>query len=113
MGILDALFGGGSMMQMNPNAVAKPFGERLTSGMGSQGGLLGRMGLGDHPQQSGQASPSFGQPGGLLELLKGNRQGQRPMDQNYFPPAPQQGMGGAQNLQQLIQAFLAQNNRGG
>ncbi|TPN03807.1 hypothetical protein FJ973_29635 [Mesorhizobium sp. B2-1-3] len=104
MGILDAMFGGGSLLQVNPNAASHPFMERLTSGLGQEGGLLQRMGMGQHGNEP--IDNHFGRPGGLLELLRnstsqGGGTGQQPGQ------APQTG-----GLAELIASMISQNRRG-
>lgn len=103
MGILSALFGGGSPFQINPKAMDQPFSQRLTSGWGSEGGLLSHMGLGNFANQKGQAFQ--GRKGGLMELLNNTSQaGQQPSQQTQ--PSMQSG---PTNLLDLIKQF--QNNR--
>lgn len=113
MGLLDFL---GGLGQAN----AAPWAQRLTSGMGQQGGMLQQMGLG---RFGGQTTPGMGQQmgqgnnfatflHGLGSQLQGGQQGQQGQ-QDQSSPLQQQQAGQPQTpgLAALIQQYLQQNMR--
>ncbi|MBZ9922193.1 hypothetical protein LB579_31420 [Mesorhizobium sp. BR1-1-7] len=114
MGLLDALFGGGSPMQANPNAVPQPFMDRLTSGVGHQGGLLQHMGMGQYGDQP--MDNHFGKSGGLLELLRnstshgGGASSPQPGQLPGQTPTPT-GQDSSNGLAQLLGSILSQVGR--
>ena len=117
MGILDFLgglgqSGGASGMQ------------RLTSGMGSQGGFLQKMGLGQYGSQAGGQAPGMagqmGQASGMQKFLHGlgeNKQqaGQEGAQGGGMSPQqslmPQGGGGQQEDLMSLIAQYMKQNQR--
>lgn len=106
MGILAGLFGGGT-----PDAA--PFMQRLTGDLGSEGGLLQKMGMGKFADQPAQQQD---QQGGLMELLsqmsQQNKAGSQPLqpmqgpDRNWNNSGIQSG-----GLAQIMTNFLNQNRR--
>lgn len=112
MGLLDFLGGLGQ-------SGAAPWTQRLTSGLGSQGGMLQQMGLG---RFGGQTTPGMGQQmgqgnnfagflHGLGQQLQGGGQDQG-QGQGQQPPLGQQpGQPQGPGLASLIQQYLQQNMR--
>ena len=110
MGILDFLGGLGQ-------AGAAPAMTRLTSGLGSQGGMLQHLGMGRYgsPQKQGPMQPGMGwqmgQGGNVTDFLHnlGSQMSGVPMDQ---PPQQQWGSQQQQpGLAALVQQWMQQNQR--
>jgi hypothetical protein len=115
MGLLDLIGGMGQ-------AGAAPAMQRLTSGMGQQGGMLQHMGLGQYGKQAGAGAPGMagqmGQQGGFasfLHNLGGQLSGQggsQASDGGWGAQSSGQDPGSQQaGLADLVRQYMAQNQR--